>query len=227
MKKELLLFCSSNYKNVNNDLIINKYNLFDEVKLLTENDLDNNIKSIVESNIKKYGIRGYGYWIWKPYIILQELNKLKEGDIVVHLDIHANLEYLKDNFDKIINELDNQSIILGYPGQNDLEYTTYKLRKYVEDKLKYKFTNKELKSFQYESGIQFIKNTEFSKNFIKTWYDLMINGLDYISDMYNNDKTNHKSFVENRHDQSVISLLYKYYKLKLYEYLTWENFNKY
>ena len=166
MKKELLLFCSSNYKNVNNDLIINKYNLFDEVKLLTENDLDNNIKSIVESNIKKYGIRGYGYWIWKPYIILQELNKLKEGDIVVHLDIHANLEYLKDNFDKIINELDNQSIILGYTGQNDLEYTTYKLRKYVEDKLKYKFTNKELKSFQYEGGIQFIKNTEFSKNFI-------------------------------------------------------------
>lgn len=235
MKKELLLFCTSNYPivRINNDLIKNKYNLFDEVKLLNENDLDDYIKPIVENNIKKYGYdgqgyptRGYGYWIWKPYIILQELNKLQEGDILVHLDIHCHLNIIKDKFDDILNELNSQSIILGNCGFNDYMYTTTKLRKHIEIQLKHKFTRKELLNVQYESGIQFIKNTEFSRNFIKTWFDLMLSGMDYVSDIYNNDKSNHKTFVENRHDQSVISLLYKYNKLKYIDYLNWNNLNK-
>ena len=235
MKKELLLFCTSNYPiiRINNDLINNKYNLFDEVKLLNENDLDDYIKPIVENNIKKYGYdgqgyptRGYGYWIWKPYIILQELNKLQDGDILVHLDIHCHLNIIKDKFNDIINELNNQSIILGNCGFNDYMYTTTKLRKHIEKQLRYKFTKQELQHVQYESGIQFIKNDKYSRNFIKTWFDLMLSGLDYVSDMYNNDRSNHKTFVENRHDQSVISLLYKYNKLKYIDYLNWDNLNK-
>jgi hypothetical protein len=232
MKKELLLFCTSNYFNINNELVNNKYNLFNEVKMLNENDLDDYIKSIVESNIEKYGHdgngwpnRGYGYWIWKPYIILQELNNLNDGDILVHLDMHCHLDIIKDKFNDIINELQHQSIILGNVGFNDLIYTTTKLRKHVENKLNYKFSKNELLQCQYESGIQFIKNDEFSRKFIKTWFDLMLTGLDYVSDMYNNDKDNHKTFIENRHDQSVISLLYKYYKLKHIDYLNWDNLN--
>jgi hypothetical protein len=233
MKKELILFCTSNYKNINKDLIDNKYDLFDEVKLLTENDLDDYIKPIVEDNRQKYGHdgngwpdRGYGYWIWKPYIILQELNKLNEGDILVHLDMHCHLNVIKNYFNDIINELNNQSIILGNVGFNDLMYTTTKLRKHVEKKLNHIFTDKQLNDVQYESGIQFIKNTEFSRNFIKTWFDLMLSGLDYVSDIYNNDNENHETFIENRHDQSVISLLYKYYNLKCFKYLNWDNLNK-
>lgn len=226
MKKELLLFCTSNYTNINKDLIDNKYNLFDEVKLLTENDLDDYIKPIVENNIKKYGMRGYGYWIWKPYIILQELNKLCEGDVLVHLDLHANLNSVKDKFDDILNELKDQSIILGDVGFNDLMYTTTKLRKHVEKQLNYKFSNEQLTVRQYESGIQFIKNDEQSRNFIKKWFDLMLSGLDYVSDMYNDSDDNHETFIENRHDQSVISLLYKYYNYKYIQYLNWDYLNK-
>ena len=149
MKKELLLFLTSNYptERINQNLINNEFSLFDEVKLLNENDLDDYIKPIVENNIKKYGhdgngypLRGYGYWIWKPYIILQELNKLQDGDILVHLDIHCHLNIIKDKFEDIINELNNQSIILGNCGYNDNMYTTTKLREYVEEYLNYKFT---------------------------------------------------------------------------------------
>ena len=51
-------------------------------------------------------------------------------------------------------------------------------------------------------------------------------GKDYVSDMYNNDNENHETFVENRHDQSVISLLYKYYNYKYIDYLNWDYLNK-
>lgn len=223
MKKELLLFISSNYWRINKDLLQDKYDLFDEIKILTENDLDDYIKPIVDNNIEKYGIRGYGYWIWKPYIILQELNKLEEGDILVHLDVHCDLRVVKNMFNDILDKLNNQYILLGIAGTNEYMYTTTKLRKYIEKQLNYTFTDKELKQWQYESGIQFIKNCKESRTFIKQWFDLMLNGLDYVSDKYNNSNDNHETFKENRHDQSVISLLYKYHKLDFYYELNYGN----
>lgn len=214
MKKELLLFCSKNYKNINKDLIDNKFNLFDEVKLLNDDDLDNYIKLIVNNIIEKYGTRGYGYWIWKPYIILKELDNLQEGDILVHLDMHCHLDKIKDRFDDIVKELDNKHIILGLTGFNEYKFTTTKLRKYIEKQLNYKFSEEEFTDFQFEGGINFIKNCEFSRNFIRKWFELMLNGLEYISDKYNTDSENYKEFIDNRHDQSVVSLLAKYYKIK-------------
>ena len=49
--KELLLFLTSNYpiERVNKELLENRYNLFDNVKLLNENDLDSNITKIINS----------------------------------------------------------------------------------------------------------------------------------------------------------------------------------
>jgi len=221
MKKELLLFCSSNYINVNNDLLINKYKLFDKVNLLNENDLDDYIKCIINNIIDKYGVRGYGYWIWKPYIILQKLNELNEGDILVHLDCHCKLDKIKDNFNEIINQLNKDKLIIAINGTNDLSYTTTKLKEAVENELNYKFSAEELHSFQYEAGILFIKKCKFTINFFKQYFNIILNHIDVITDIYNNDISNHKDFVENRHDQSVCSLLSKYYKINNFN-ITWE-----
>src|SRR4051812_2932158 len=30
--------------------------------------------------------RGLGYWLWKPYIILETMKDLREGDVVVYAD---------------------------------------------------------------------------------------------------------------------------------------------
>ena len=221
MKKELLLFCSSNYTNVNNDLLINKYKLFDKVNLLNENDLDDYIKGIINNIIDKYGIRGYGYWIWKPYIILQELNKLNNGDILVHLDCHCKLDKIKNNFESIVNQLNKDKLIIAINGTNDLSHTTTKLKEAVEDEMNYKVSLEELGSFQYEAGILFIKKCDFTINFFTKYLDIMMNHIDVITDIYNNDESNYKDFIENRHDQSVCSLLAKYYKVNNFN-ITWE-----
>lgn len=215
MKKELLLFCTSNYLNINKNLINNKYDLFDEIKLLTENDLDDYIKAIVESNIKKYGFKGYGYWIWKPYIILQELNKLQEDDILVHLDIHCHLNIIKDKFEDIIKYLNNtdKPLIIAKLGYNDYQYTTTKLKNVVEKYLNYIFSEDELLDDQREAGILFMKKCDFVVNYFQQYFNIMNENIDVITDIYNNDKSNHPSFIDNRHDQSVCSLLAKYYKI--------------
>ena len=224
--KKLLLFCSSNYTRINNDLIINKFNLFDDVKLLTENDLDDNIKHVIDSYIKEYGLRGYGYWIWKPYIILQELNKLNDGDILVHLDVHCHLDKIVNSFDNIINKLNEQSIIFGNSGNLSYAYTTKQLLDYVEKKLNYKFEN--LDCFCVEAGIIFIKKNKFSINFIKKWLNLMLNANDIITDKYNEvNKKENKLFIDYRHDQSLVNLLHIYYKLNFIDELSWETLHVY
>ena len=49
----------------------------------------------------------------------------------------------------------------------------------------------------------------------------MKNNIDAITDIYNNDKNNHITFIDNRHDQSVCSLLAKYYKINNLD-ITWK-----
>ena len=220
MKKELLLFITKKYFNINQDLIDNKYQLFDEVILLNEDNLDETIKDIINDIRNKYDEKGYGYWIWKPYLILQELNKLNDGDILVFLDAHCKLDKVKDKFNDIINYLQNKSLIIGLEGSDDYRNTTTKLRKAVEQYLNYEYSDKELSSFQYEGGILFMKKDNFTINFFKQYFEIMNQNRDVITDIYNDDINNHKDFIENRHDQSVCSLLAKYYKINNFD-ITW------
>ena len=132
MKKELLLFCTSNYFRVNNDLIHNKYNLFDKVKLLSEYDLDDNIKNIINTIINKYGIRGYGYWIWKPYLILQELNNLRLKPTGVQNQFKV---------ERISRSLEKDRF-------SALEYGLYRI-KFYEDSTRNKITSTTLSKFNF------------------------------------------------------------------------------
>src|ERR1035437_835611 len=47
--------------------------------------------------------RGAGYWLWKPYIILETFKNIEYGDIICYLDCGDTFKYnlinfLKDNF---------------------------------------------------------------------------------------------------------------------------------
>lgn len=218
MKKELLLFLTSNYPiiRVNKDIIENKYNLFDEVKLLNENDLDEEIQTIINSIKSKYGNKGYGYWIWKPYLILQELNKLNDGDILVHLDCHCKLDKIKDKFNDVIEYLNHSDkpLVVANLGYNDYQYTTTKLKNAVENYLKYTFSEEEMLDHQREAGILFMRKCDFVINYFQQYFSIMKNNIDVITDAHNNDEDNHETFIDNRHDQSVCSLLAKYYKIE-------------
>ena len=67
-----------------------KMNIFDEIYFYKEKNLDTNLKK----HFKKYLIpysKGYGYWCWKPQVILQTLNKVNDGDILLYMDLGSHL----------------------------------------------------------------------------------------------------------------------------------------
>ena len=133
----------------------------------------------------------------------------------MHLDCHCKLDKLKDKFQNIVDYLNisDNPLIVANLGFNDYQYTTTKLKNAVEKYLNYIFSEDELLDAQHEAGILFMKKCDFVVNYFQQYFNIMNENIDVITDIYNNDKSNHLSFVDNRHDQSVCSLLAKYYKI--------------
>ena len=200
-------------------------NFYDEIKIFKENDLDKKIKLIIKKIIKEKK-RGFGYWAWKPYFVLKVLKEAKFGDVVNYVDVGCHIlgknkkrfyEYLdiiinpkiwllpfqyKKNI-KILNKFYN------YPRREEYKFTKSDLFNYYGC-----FKNKKIiNTPQFWAGTFFIKKTKKSLNFMEEWNDIFIKRPDLISDQVSKIK-NHKDFIENRHDQSVFSILCKKKQIK-------------
>ena len=51
--------------------------------------------------------RGNGYWLWKPLIILDALDKINDGDYVFYIDAGAGF---RDDIQLMINAMDNAGV---------------------------------------------------------------------------------------------------------------------
>lgn len=201
-----------------------KMEVYDEIYIMNEDDLDVDFRSSHKDFMKKN--KGFGFWIWKPQVIKQIFDKIEENDIVHYLDIGCQLfpqakERLNDYF-----EIANKSKgILGFQyGQENKpsEFSEVNELNFLEKQ----FTKKEalnyfgmvdnesiLNSGQILAGIIFFKKNKFSIEFLNEWSAVFDKRIDLVNDLV--DKNNQlKNFVENRHDQSIFSLLGKIKKVK-------------
>lgn len=69
---------------------VKNLNFFDKIIINNEKDLDQNFKDEFKDKLIK-GSRGYGYWVWKPQIILQALREMNDGDILLYADAGCHL----------------------------------------------------------------------------------------------------------------------------------------
>lgn len=177
-----------------------KYGGFDKV---IEYDLNNLGKDFLDehSDFLKENERGGGYWIWKPYIILNTLlNEASEGDYVFYCDSGS---MFVNSIDYLIRDLEtsNQDLLLTEIPL--LEYQWTKKECFIElDCLKEEYVY----SNQIQSGFILIKKTENTIDFFKE-YLLLCTKYELINDTY--DKQINKDLIDHRHDQSILSLLAK------------------
>lgn len=59
-----------------------KSRYFDKIIAYGKKDLKG---QILDSPLLNFS-RGGGYWLWKPYVIMETLKDMKEGDILVYAD---------------------------------------------------------------------------------------------------------------------------------------------
>lgn len=168
------------------------------------NDLD---KEFCEKNkgILKHK-RGAGYWIWKPYIILDRLRKLNSEDVLMYCD--SGSHFIHD-----IEPLFNQFKEYGKPvmtfGNRYVEKVWTKRDLFMLlDCDNPEFTD----SKQRHAGFVITKKTDLSLKFFKEWLSL-IQKPHLVTDTPS-ENPNYRGFREHRHDQSILSLLAKKYNFE-------------
>jgi hypothetical protein len=167
--------------------------------------------------------RGYGYWIWKSYLIQSSLDEINDNDILIYCDagcqINSNgrrrlLEYI----DMLNTDINGYGLISFQLQFNEFQYT----KQYVFDK--FQSSEDEKNMLQCWAGIIIIKKNEHSVNIINEWYNHSQDCSLVDDNIANNE---HPLFVENRHDQSILSVIVnKHGSVKLedeaYFPLNWE-----
>ncbi|UJR08080.1 hypothetical protein I4U23_012357 [Adineta vaga] len=153
--------------------------------------------------------RGGGYWLWKPYIIFQELYLAQDGDIIVYSDalvnVVANISYLTELTTK-------QDIVVfqltGFKESIWMKRDTLILLN--ADKPEYTETWSNLASYMV------VKKSFTSVAFVSEW-------LAYAQDpraITDDDNVlgfgNYPDFRDHRHDQAIMSLLAKKWNLTVY-----------
>jgi hypothetical protein len=152
--------------------------------------------------------RGYGYYIWKPYIIMKALEQMNDNDILVFADAgcsfnHHAIDRLKEYF-KMVQD-DEKGILtfkLKYLNKHWTKMDTFIALDTPEE---HRQTNQRI------SGAVIIRKCNISYNIIREWYTLMEN-YHYIDDKPS-IAPNYPHFFENRHDQSIYALLALKYDL--------------
>ncbi len=201
MRKYLVSFATKNFKD--SQKLLNQSALkfgIDEVVNFTPEDI-----KITDFYKKNRAIldqkRGAGYWLWKPYIILQVLNKINDGDILAYSD--SGIEII-DNLEPLFKILQNDKDILTFSNNGHLNKTWTKRDCFILmncDSEKYWEAEQRLASFH------LYKKSTLSADFLKDW-------LKYAEDeRIITDKENTQGyenldgFKDHRHDQSIFSIL--------------------
>jgi len=198
-----------NYIDAGNRLINQALNLklFDEVKLYTDEDLKNDLefwtkhKDFIINNK-----RGYGYWLWKPYIIKKTMAQMKDGDILLYLDCGCELNELKkQNLNHFFNYVKTDYIIGTLAGL-EKEWNKMDLLKYLN-----MVNHNSLNINQRQAGTNMFLVCEKVINLVNEWYNIAC-----IYNLIDDSKSvskNFDCFKEHRHDQSIFSLLTKKYNI--------------
>ncbi len=184
---------------------------FDEIHVLDEKSLE---PAFCEKwkHIMKLGSRGYGYWCWKPHIILRLLEQMPDNAFLLYCDAgcHLNPKGLP-RLNDYIAELNAAPIGVKafYTFSPHIDVTEKRWTK--GDTFDY-FNcrnNTEITDTPQIATTQIlIRKHASSMQFIREWNSLWYDNFPLIDDS-SSKSPNFTGFIENRHDQSVFSILYK------------------
>jgi hypothetical protein len=188
------------------------FNIFDKVIVKSNEDLAKDLPKITIETLKLS--RGGGYWLWKPIIIKNLLDTINDDDIIVYSDagsqFNNNIE-AKNRFNEYINMVSNKEVnkpIICFKLDNIIEYTftNSTILKYFNVFNNTKITH----SCQITTCLIILRKSEIIINIINQWYNIAIHEPLLFTDNYNNIDI-HPDFKDNRHDQSVYSIICKLY----------------
>ena len=189
---------------------------FDRVIATDEYDLDPQFVARFHDKLTP-SVRGFGYWSWKPQIILQCLDEMADGDMLVYADsgcLFNNLgisrlrEYfaLADNPHGILVFQLPENYIFGSTDCITVDAAWCKGD--LLDLFGVRDRDDIILSGQNVATSMVIKKCRASVDLIKQWQNIYVEDFSLIDDSPSRSE-NHSIYCENRHDQAILSLLCK------------------
>lgn len=169
---------------------------YDRDWLESTNFYSENIKILSDQNSK-----GDGWWLWKPYIIRESLNKIEEGDILFYLD--ASDSFFGDFRNFLVDYFSSHDLLLARAGMNrNSWYTKRDTFVYMNcDSPEY------WESFQLEAGVIGVKKNQRTIQFIEEWMEYCKDSRIITNYPNESDKDNLPGFIDHRNDQSILTNL--------------------
>lgn len=162
--------------------------------------------------------KGFGYWIWKPQVILKTLKKINDGDVLIYIDsgCHLNirgedrLNIYIERFgasDLDIMAMQGDSPWSEHPDLRERIWTKGDLFDYFKVRSDPYFTD----SNQFQATIILFKKNKETVSLVKNWISIFYQNFALVDDTPSKS-INLDGFVEHRYDQSIFSLLCKHHR---------------
>jgi hypothetical protein len=198
-----------------------QFSEIDQCFLFSEDDLSIEFKRKMGGRLDK-DVRGFGYWAWKPEVVLMAMDRVDFGDLVCYCDAGFHLNFsgaehlqryltpLLNNeadlvaFSHDINLVNFDSDRVGLPDLSENKYTKGDMFDHWSIRKNRKYTH----SSQFAGGLFFMKKTPETIRMLNEWRDTALNKPQLFDDSQSS-APNFSGFIENRHDQSYFSLLCK------------------
>jgi glycosyltransferase involved in cell wall biosynthesis len=170
---------------------------FQTVKLYTEYNVYKFLETLPSDVKNKH--RGFYYWAWKPYIVLQTLQQAEENEIVIYSD--SGLFFT--NSEKVRN-LCEQTEREGYVIFDIL----HNIQKYCKsDCLPYMNNPKNLQENMLDGSLFFLKNNSHSRFLVQEWLTLCQTPFLLSDESALKANVPNASFIDHRHDQTLWSIV--------------------
>jgi hypothetical protein len=196
-------------------------NYYDQILIMSPDDLKEKDKQKLNFLLQKGKKRGYGYWFWKPLLLISFLEKMEKESIAHYMDIGFHINKTSSNrfyeYLELLNQNNRWLLAFQYKPIERKMYSKFRFPEREE----FKYTKADLFSYyqrledkkithtpQFSAGNFFIKKNEKTEQFIYKWLEVFEKRFDLIDDTPSKIK-NFTNFIENRHDQSVFSILCK------------------
>lgn len=201
-----------------------RFGEFSTVRIYSENQID---QQFLAANIDRLNssTRGFGYWLWKPKVILDRLKELPDNEILFYADVgfHINIrgrERFGEWIDLFCSSEEKFLVFQAFPpvepfvwdgrGLPDLADIHWCKRDVAV------FLNMDnhpaLMKPTIGAGLIGIKNSEHGRKFVAHWLRIITENP-YLIDDSPSRSANHTLFREHRHDQAVFSLMAKKEKI--------------
>lgn len=207
MKKYLISYGDNNYKDQREFFRQTAISsgFFDHIQVFTPEDIDPEFAAQVQEVLKFR--KGGGYWIWKPYFLKKVLDTINEGDILIYCDAGCMINNKGEKrFKEYIDRLNNTktgTIDFELP-HKEIEYTKREVFNALD------VSAEVIHSNQLVATVILLKKCAHTIFLIDTFYNTAIHNASLFTDE-KDAASQHKEFIDHRHDQSIFSILRKTY----------------